>query len=991
VLGLYAWPPRLTGGAGRGRTFWAVARDASGWASDRYALAASAASLALVPVCWALASLFRGAAWFSERVNRAINAAAAAHPAVAWGASALLALAVLYGCRWFLLRMVRNGLARLDQAGRESRELMRSVQLSRRLGTAHMIRASLAVLLGLVAQAARIALRMGVASAKIAGAIFAVFFGIFLIFVPYMALVDAAKARSIPFGGRSLFAILVVIAIGTVLVLAVSRFVAPLVVRIAVWSAPPRTAPAWRRQFQAATPLAQVRLLRSTSARSLGLRPGPYLELVTEVEAVVAPAAEGDYWEVRYELEQSLRQERLWAPPEQSAGGEPVFRPPSRGLVHAETLDAAARREKARGRAPKKALSRHLRRLAIVAAVLAVLHGVNLYNRAHRAVYVVDGYPEPIEIRVDRGRWQRFEPFRPWPFYVSDGSHTAEVRRSGAPDDVPHEIIAFSINPPGDSDVARYLARFTDPARYVLNPGGAAILRFRFTTFAAQRGRWRPGSTGYLSAPSFHTFPEGVDYFFQLLPSRGEEDLVSVMEVVEDPPPEGILKYPGLTDPDRLAAMERYLDRSGPQSRELHDYRVYLDLAGRIGEDDRASRFLEAGLGRRPLDAARHKAFISHGFKRGDVRGAVTYYAGAQHRSPADTALNVMAGQFETTAARALAVADSALLARPNDPDALSLQADARDALGQFVDAKRCFVSALKYQPDDMDLHINVLDLDLALNQEGLLRDLHPDVREIQVCWPTWNFSDVFGLVERFTYESEREIRFRVDAARKAREEAGAARPAQAGRALERDTWPDRAELIVYELARQPGGLREAAARINDNGLAARALALADLLEGKVDAAATRDPPLNPMERPRFWLTLSVAAQTRGLLEPARTYRSRAGESFRAVGAPSMTRAAALLAGDPRLKPEPTAADLLLEPTTKAMLLVALAQSEPNGLSRQAHAKLASRLAFRFLAFGPIYQLADYRPILNAAIAGLNQPSGSPAPSTSSRRPQSEN
>jgi hypothetical protein len=104
-----------------------------------------------------------------------------------------------------------------------------------------------------------------------------------------------------------------------------------------------------------------------------------------------------------------------------------------------------------------------------------------------------------------------------------------------------------------------------------------------------------------------------------------------------------------------------------------------------------------------------------------------------------------------------------------------------------------------------------------------------------------------------------------------------------------------------------------------------------------------------------------------------------------------MTRAAALLAGDPRLKPEPTAADLLLEPTTKAMLLVALAQSEPNGLSRQAHAKLASRLAFRFLAFGPIYQLADYRPILNAAIAGLNQPSGSPAPSTSSRRPQSEN
>jgi hypothetical protein len=236
------------------------------------------------------------------------------------------------------------------------------------------------------------------------------------------------------------------------------------------------------------------------------------LDTIVRLEShVTREPAVSEYWRARHEVEQSVRQEQRGV----SSGSVPRSHKTSlpRGVLDISDELAGAVREKGTDENLTAAGSSIPRRWVInagisaVLACLAVPYAVSAFKRDHRAVYAVNGFPEPIEVRIDDGPSISIPPLGFASHAVPEGDHRAVVTRQGA------VLTTISFNT-GTTLLQRL---FDDQSVFVLNPKGAAVLSERRTSFDKARARWRPGSY-----PTTYRDEQFVvrrrDYFLEAVP-----------------------------------------------------------------------------------------------------------------------------------------------------------------------------------------------------------------------------------------------------------------------------------------------------------------------------------------------------------------------------------------------------------------------------------------------------------------------------------------
>jgi hypothetical protein len=77
---------------------------------------------------------------------------------------------------------------------------------------------------------------------------------------------------------------------------------------------PPNTfdPPVWKGKIQTMTSKSCATFLRRTNHQALGLTPGEFVLVLEEIECQIkAEPAVSTYWDIRNELEEALKQERL--------------------------------------------------------------------------------------------------------------------------------------------------------------------------------------------------------------------------------------------------------------------------------------------------------------------------------------------------------------------------------------------------------------------------------------------------------------------------------------------------------------------------------------------------------------------------------------------------------------------------------------------------------------------------------------------------------
>lgn len=351
----------------------------------------------------------------------------------------------------------------------------------------------------------------------------------------------------------------------------------------------------WARRVKGADPGEQAWLLSEASPQALGVGAGEFLRVLEGLEDVVVqePAA-SSYWEKRHTLEEITRQDRL-ANTAELAASPPARQdenpsPTNGNGQPAETSDANALPEVEASRSPV-ARRFGLVRWVVSALLLLTATGslLNLYLMRHRTVYVVNGLPTQVEVRIDDGEAFMMEPQTFRRYVIAEGSHTVVSR--GARHEARAEEFVM--------DSSWFYERFLDDDIYVVNLEGAAIVRFTPDFIRTKEGlkpldsfyfvgdvfvralrpahlfeeASGPGSYGWLNESELNISPDLPAYIFRELPAAYSDD-------------------------EKIGLAEKHLGRDPDNTLLLAEYESF---ALRHGYARRCREFIQAGAERRLL------------------------------------------------------------------------------------------------------------------------------------------------------------------------------------------------------------------------------------------------------------------------------------------------------------------------------------------------------------------------------------------------------
>lgn len=795
--------------------------------------------------------------------------------------------------------------------------------------------------------------------------------GVLFVIIMIFTVSETLWSWDIHITGRRLIGLVFVLSLGVAFLNAVESLLKELLRHVAPVhpTRVPRSASEWARRFrrEAGSPTAQWDLLRASTSASLRITPGQWLSVIVAMEPHVAPdPAASEYWRLRFDLEQSRRVERTAegerkpeedigdlaellgnTPPDRSGStSDPLFDPTTDGEPPVGNPTIPPSRPRRDLLAKLQVGTKNL----IYAAFVLILADRALW--LNRIVYCVNGLPESLAIRVDGAPPVVVEAGRVVTLVVAEGDHRARVFRGGKE----VETIPFSVrsgNP---------FIRLFDDSIFVLNPLGAAILRRRETAYSTRLGRWRPGEARYFSG-SFEKI-DGVDPPFQRLPERtdravseskaGEEKATELIVLNEVSVYECWSQSRWSVD-RQLDVAEHFL--RGAQA-DHFDYESYVDRCREQGRLERAKRFLQSGLDRRPIDVECHRAWVHFLRQRRDREAIEVHLRALLESAPEDPGALAVVAENRARVSEANADVTRALTLVPDDAHALRVKAECSDRVGEFAKALEACDLALKVRPVAEELRVYAFDLAHALgDRKGIVERSDAMAAD----WPALR-NGIFSMMKSAQGDLAREIQEQDDYISRSKKSMPDSYQSALG-----------GMLIYRQLAGQLAELRQVTSQLEDRTRAERTDALADLATGRLERFATHAAKLDPEPRARAYLVLSVVASAKGRLADSSRWRQDAVKALRDGISPSADLAADLLDSKP---PFIGADDLNLEPTTKATALVALAQADPEGGAGLI--AMATRLVDRFRSYERLRASQDYEPILKPIVTDLGRRGSTP-------------
>jgi hypothetical protein len=890
---LFVLPTLPPGERSRGGTAWQVVYRASRLDQESAGIVVGVAATAIVVVIKLLAMAVH---WLSDH---GVNWSAVGNAIVVVFGSAVLLLFLCYAAAAAL-----GALRRAAKAG--WRPAWPSAGLAERWSAADLGRA-----LGRMTWRQARALVKSVASG--CAGLLGCFALLMAVVIPFVLLIQGLDALGIDEHQRShLPALLVLLSVIGIVLLVVQL----LLLRasrwgrehLPAWLRRPRgwglAAAEWARRVQEAPAEVQAVLLRDASPHAFGMEAPEFLAILEPLEPhVMQEPAASRYWKLRHDVEEIIRQERLsnlalGEPAGSATAGTAGPRPPDTGGPRRSSGPAAPGPTPAPAARRRGGIVRWVGGALFLLAAAGVL--LNAYIERHRVVYVVNGLPQPVSVRIDDGP----------PFEVAARSALSRTLAEGE-----H---AVSFQRPGGTELRQDFTlrsacfrRFLDNSgsANVVNLGGAAVLRYVAAYVPAAQDVRATGVIFYVGTV-FETV-RGVDHVFEPDTKRG-----NALEIAPDMPAWCFWQLPTLfTEDERLGEAERALVNA-PDNGELLDAYVQACINAEVSR--RARDFIARTLQQVPAADPWLIHWQDLTSQLDGPEGARKHYEQLAAQAPDSARALFLAGRMQPTLSKQLEYYDRAPKLDGEYLAARRARAAALDRQGLNAAATEECLRGLAQAPDDGELQVRLFGLYLAGGADGLawaqqmLDDLRARHRD-----PDWGYHWAVALdVLNGQPDQARERFQRLDASWEAtqREEPFVTWPARV-RASIADTLDDLLHDHEAALAAADG--------IPDPANRARVKAFALLGLGRIREAVAIYQSGYPEWRGYFLLLASVLSGSNAT--QSNEFRDAAVREWQQSKLTGFRTAAAWLAG-----PKPPAvaevADLSLDLDEKALLWLALGQ-----------------------------------------------------------------
>lgn len=388
--------------------------------------------------------------------------------------------------------------------------------------------------------------------------------------------------------------------------------------------------------------------------------------------------------------------------------------------------------------------------LAASAVVAALIWG-NSYIANNRKVHVVNGLKVPMKLVIDGNIHVKTKPGSFSKIRLSEGTHQVEIT---SPEEFAGEK-EFSMS---SGRLGRF---FKDPA-FVLDPTQSSIVLWEQTTYSKVPSiAVDPDQKSEVHLGQLLTYYDDVDFIFRRFPDSievegGGKKLRTRVSMYRDSVVDVLENYGGeLEHDDLLDFVERCLLAS-PRAADLPNY--YLQIAA-ANDLDRAVAFFSAGLEKRPLRVAWHRAYQSVLGSQGKTDTLINRYDGYLEKEPNNSYLIYLRGRLEATTDKSMEYFRRAtgkdmdnwfawngraftLMARANYGDALyayeraiqfnpkyerlqESRNEARFALGHYGDIQRTLSERMRNDTFNLSLHLELLNALFASGSKHEAMELH--------------------------------------------------------------------------------------------------------------------------------------------------------------------------------------------------------------------------------------------------------------------------
>jgi len=536
-----------------------------------------------------------------------------------------------------------------------------------------------------------------------------------------------------------------------------------------------------------------------------------------------------------------------------------------------------------------------------VALVFLGMVIANEFIRRHRTVFVVNGFPQTIDVKING---------------VSDIRRLRSVQQLELKEGKYHATINGAVHEEFDFEItSSYFDRwFGDPV-WVLNPGGAATLLLEHVSY----GRNPPPATySFHVGRSFEFFPQ-VPYPFKDLPDSlqmhaNETRVLNHLDVYHGQG-QGVFQEfvrDGKIN-DALTFAENHL-RTHPGDHGL--VQGYTDLAVRENQMERFANFLKSNLTNRPVAIDLHRAYQHLHENHRELPQLIAEYDALLKAEPTNSALLYLRGRIDPDRSASRRLFQEAAAADPKNPfPAYALGYD-RMVTGDWPEARNELAQAVKLAPNDDTFRHTLFVARLALGEASALEsEARTELRS-----EPFKFSAELHLIFALGKQERKKdiLAESSDFQRRLLNKAGI-RGRTAGEIIQRF-----ALYAAGEFAE-----REKASASDKTAAGKRALSEALIEQGRVKEVFMQPPSDTPADERPFWLlTLSAAYHNSGDLKTASDLRARAAKLM-SEGQEDMAHAATFLTR-PLLPSARDIEDIVLPPGAKAIFMTALAQANPE-------------------------------------------------------------
>lgn len=332
---------------------------------------------------------------------------------------------------------------------------------------------------------------------------------------------------------------------------------------------------------------------------------------------------------------------------------------------------------------------------ALAAALVAALFVADRYFASHRELFVVNGLPQPITVRLDSGEPVSVPAQGQLRLTSGEGPHKISVIEPAA--------LAREEQFTMDDGI---IGRWSGSNVEVVDPSRSAVVVWEESIYSRQAGGGGGDFRLHVGEPYLRL--EDIDYKFEEFPaqikSEGHREKIAKHRVRLEAvtPLQLVINAPeALAGQYGLDYLEAHLATTEDR-RDLANH--YLVAAMKAEQMDRCRDFFKKGLDSQPVDVDWHRAYQTIAEASGRGEELKSEYDALVAKNPDSADLQYLRGRVEPFGADCAPYFEAALKQDPQHNFTLASQSFRRSAAGEFEDALAVIDRAIEVHPARVEL-----------------------------------------------------------------------------------------------------------------------------------------------------------------------------------------------------------------------------------------------------------------------------------------------